>query len=75
MALDGSALPLPPSLPSMIAFDSIECLSDAINEMAELIERAVIVEPEFSAELSVQSGDAGAGASAPGPADPLRAAA
>ena len=30
---------------------------------------------EFSAALSVQTGDAGAGASAPVPADPLRAAA
>ena len=50
-------------------------LMPAIGPAVLAAEAAHAAYEEFSAALSVQSGDAGAGASAPAPADPLRAVA
>ena len=50
-------------------------LLPAIGPAVLAAEAAHAAYEEFSAALSVQSGDAGAGASAPVPADPLKAAA
>ena len=50
-------------------------LMPALGAAALACEAAHAAYEEFSAALTVQSGDAGAGASAPVPADPLKAAA
>jgi len=50
-------------------------LMPALGPAVLAAEAAHAAYEEFSAALSVQTGDAGAGASAPVPADPLRAAA
>ena len=46
LTADGYALPLPPSLATAQDFDSIDTLGAGISELAGMIERAVIVEPE-----------------------------
>ena len=46
LVLDGSALPVPAALESPAAFDSIAALGEAIDQQAELIQRAVIVDAE-----------------------------
>jgi len=73
--LDGYGIAAPAATKAPGWWGRIEALSEAVDQMAELVQRAVIVKPEFSAAQSVQSGDAGEGARALSPADPLRAAA
>jgi hypothetical protein len=66
-------MPLASALPGWT--DSPANLAEAIDELAGFIERAEIIKPEFSTVLSVQTGDAGEGAAALSPAEPLKAAA